>query len=381
VPLEPLPHHAAVVAYLEQHEPQLWAWFSSASAWTEQVERTRLELLKRAVRLDPETHGPLFAAAKRALAALELDVPLTLYQATHPGAPNAALCFIPGEAHVLLEGPVQALLEPDELAALFGHELAHHALWSMQGGAYLVADRLLDASAAADAAENAHDVAARRFALYTEIFADRGSLLAAKDVDAVVRCLVKMQTGLQQVSAAAYLQQAEEVFARGEARAEGLTHPELYIRARAVDRWSRGEDPGLAQMIEGTPSLERLDLLQQVELTALTRQLLRWALSPAWLRSAPVLAHARLFFPDLDLSGPAPAPALGAYREALADYWCYLLLDLAAADPALEDQPLAHALALAEALALRPRLEALAKQELKVKAKTLAGLRAPEAGA
>ncbi|MCA9549120.1 MAG: M48 family metalloprotease [Myxococcales bacterium] len=389
--LAPLPHHTRVVAHLKAHEPDLWAWFTSAPSWSELLERTRLLLLKRAVRLDRATHHHLYAAADHALAALQLDLPLTLYQATHPGAANAALFYLPGEAHVVLEGPVEALLDADELRALFGHELAHHALWSMDDGAYFVADRLLDASAAADAAEDAHDVAARRFALYTEIFADRGSLLATGDVDPVIRCLVKMQTGLSQVSAAAYLQQAEEIFELGEARTEGVTHPEMFIRARAVDRFARALDADLEPMIEGAPTLTSLDLLQQVELTDLTRRFLEWALAPAWMQSAPMLAHARLFFDDLQPQsasgarspGPheldAPVPELGRYRESLADYWCYLLLDLAAADPSLEDQPLAHALGLAEQLALLPRLEELAKRELKVKARTLAKLRPAEA--
>ena len=374
-PLAPLPHHAAVVAHLQAHEPALWAWFSSARCWSELLETTRLQLLKSTVRLDRATHAALYEAADAAMGALELDLPLTLYQSTHGGPLNAGLCYLPGEAHVVLVGPVEGLLDPGELRALFGHELAHHALWSLDDGAFLLADRLLEASADADAAEDAHDVAARRYRLYTEIFADRGALLGAGDSAAVIRCLVKVQTGLQQVSAQAYLEQAEEIFQLGGARAEGLTHPEVYIRARAVDRWGRGEDPALEAMIEGPPTLETLDLLQQAELTELTRRFLAWALCPPWMQSPAILAHARLFFAALEPACGDPPP-LGRYLEPLGDYWCYLLLDLAAADPALEDRPLAHVLGLAEGLGLRARLEALARQELGVKVRTLDRLRA-----
>ena len=68
--LAPLPHHTRVVAHLKAHEPDLWAWFTSAPSWSELLERTRLLLLKRAVRLDRATHHHLYAAADHALAAL-----------------------------------------------------------------------------------------------------------------------------------------------------------------------------------------------------------------------------------------------------------------------------------------------------------------------
>jgi len=45
--------------------------------------------------------------------------------------------------------------------------------------------------------------------------------------------LVKIQTKLSQVSAPGYLQQAEEIFAKGSVATEGWSHPEAIIRAWA----------------------------------------------------------------------------------------------------------------------------------------------------
>ena len=85
-----------------------------------------------------------------------------------------------------------------------------------------------------------------------------------------------------------------------------------------------------------------------------------------------VLAHARLYFDDY-----APPPA--AFRDvellthvrtepdSLRDYWCYLLLDFAAADRDLDEAPLAKGLELADQLGFKDRLSELARNELKLR--------------
>src|SRR5260370_1076665 len=79
-----------------------------------------------------------------------------------------------------------------------------------------------------------HEEAARHYQLYTEILADRGSFCVTRDVNPVIAGLVKIQTGLSQVSPASYLKQAEEIFSKGNVATEGLSHPEAFIRARAL---------------------------------------------------------------------------------------------------------------------------------------------------
>ena len=78
---------------------------------------------------------------------------------------------------------------------------------------------------------------ARRYQLYTEIFADRGALCVTGLLDPVIAGLVKIQTGLAQVSAPAYLKQAEEIFAGGNVATVEHSHPEAFIRARALSLW------------------------------------------------------------------------------------------------------------------------------------------------
>src|SRR5258707_409473 len=108
--LEPLPYHCALRDYLKAQEPELWKWFASARAQADYTENLRLELLKATYRLDPESHHDLYQAAAEARARLQLDIPVTLYQAQHSTQPNAALYYMPGEGHLVFSGPIFALL-------------------------------------------------------------------------------------------------------------------------------------------------------------------------------------------------------------------------------------------------------------------------------
>jgi Zn-dependent protease with chaperone function len=381
LPLEPLPYHQDLIAHLALREQELWTWCSAERVRAEQGEAVRLELLKATYRLEPEAHPALHEVARAAAAALGLEAPLTLYQAHASGGLNASLAYLPGEVHVVLHGPIADRLTPLEQRAVLGHELAHFLLlerWS----AFRVAAQVLSAMAGDRAAEPVHQVTARRFGLYTEVYCDRGAHRAAGDLGAAVSALVKVETGIAEASAESYLRQAEEIFAKGSRRTEGVTHPESFVRARALARWV--EAPGasagdLREMIEGPLTLAELDLLGQGVVAERTRRLIAAFLGPAWLRTEPLLAHARLFFDDL---APAAAPDPGLADavqdgdDALRDYWCYVLLDFATADRDLEEAPLAAALLLAEQLGLGDRLRKIAARELGMKKKQLDGLEA-----
>ena len=134
-------------------------------------------------------------------------------------------------------------------------------------------------------------------------------------------------------------------------------------------------------MIEGTVSLDKLDLLAQHRLTDLTRRWLRSFLRPIWFRTDAVRAQARLFFPEFDfaLEGEADLPLLAELRQAdesIRDYFLFLLLDFCAVDPDLETEPLRTAFALACELGWDERLEALVVKELKLKKREAQRLRA-----
>ncbi|MCZ7645960.1 MAG: M48 family metalloprotease [Planctomycetota bacterium] len=383
-PLSPLPYQGEMVSYLRTREKAVWAWYAEDKQQAAYADAVRLELLKKTYRLDRQAHGTLYARGDEAARKLGIDVPLTFYQAQQDhNAINAAICCLPGEAHILLMGPILEVLSEPETGALLGHELGHYKLREHDGGQPAVADRILDAVASDSRAEPSHVWSALRFRQYAEIFADRCSYAVSGDLKAVVGCLVKTSTGSRDVNAESYLAQAEEIFSKGGVVTEGIVHPETFIRTRALSLWVGGApdaDARIREMIEGPTNLEKLDLLGQQALVGLTRRLIDALLSKRWIQSDPVLAQARLLFHDY---APPSAAAedealwgeLGLLDKSARDYFCYILLDFASVDPSLEDLPLARALELAEKAGLRERMEEIANRELRISKKMLASLR------
>lgn len=382
--LRALPYHEALAGYLQAEEPGTWAWFDSARAQAEHAEALRLELLKQTYRLEPAAHPELFAALTDAKARLALDIPVTIYQSQRQHELNAALLFLPGEAHIVLQGPLLQLLDAAELRAMLGHELAHYRLWTEPDRRHLVADRIAHAFAGDPRAEPSHFESARLLRLYTEIFADRGALQVTNDPAPVISCLVKIQTGLAQVDAASYVRQADEVFARSKVHTEELTHPEAFIRARAITLFAQDApavDAEIVRMIEGDVALDKLDLLGQTRMTQLTLRWLKLFLRPTWFRTDAVRGQVRLLFPEFDFApeGHADEELIAKLRDSsgiVRDYFCYLLLDFVAVDPELEQEPLRAAFALASRMGWDERLESLVVKELKLKKREAQRLRA-----
>ena len=380
-PLEPLPYHIELRDYLKSRERELWNWFASARALADYTENLRRELLKATYRLDATSHPELYQGVDAAKAGLQLDIPVTIYQAQNSSQMNATLFFIPGEGHIVFSGQVLNLLNPEEIKSVLAHELAHYHLWNWEQGDLHVADRLLQAIGSDHRAAECHEQTARRFQLYTEIFADRGSFCVTNDILPVVSGLVKVHTGLAQVSAAGYLKQAEEIFAGDHMVTEGVSHPETFIRARALSLWRDQSDdayPHITRMIEGADTLDGLDVLAQTRLTQNTRRLLENFLSPKWFRTPAVLGHAKLYFPDFQpaVTREAAVPDYLKFTDSkLRDYLCYVLLDFITADPELEDVPLAAALDLTRQIELDAQFEKLAARELKMKVRDVRKLK------
>jgi hypothetical protein len=371
--LKPLPYHVALCDFLKREEEKLWDWFASNKTKREQADAVRFDLLKKTYRVEQPADPTLYEAASDAAQTLGLDVPITIYQAQSPEGLNAGLAYVPGEAHIILSGPVKGTFDATELRALMGHELAHFVLWDSWDGEHLVADQVLAALTHDEQAMPAHHESARLVNLYNEIYCDRGSLAVVHDPLVAISMLVKVTTGLNEVNAASYLRQAEEILSKEGGKSTGLTHPEAYVRARSVQLFSDGgenvEDQ-IAGMIEGSLTLDGLDLLQQQRVSGLTRRLMDAMLAPAWLRTELTLGHARLYFP-----GYMPADEVELERltsdlktsdAALEDYYCYVLLDFVTADRELEEAPLAAALGLVERLSLKERFAVIAKKELRL---------------
>ena len=371
--LEPLPYHTDVRDYLKSHERELWDWFASARAQADHTENLRLELLKSSYRLDAGGHPELYQAVEAAKTRLQLDIPVTVYQAQNSHNLNATLYFIPGEGHVVFSGPVLTLLNADELKSVLGHELAHYHLLERDGGEFHVAERLIQTVAGDPRASACHEQTARWFQLYTEIFADRGSLCVTEDAHSVIAGLVKIETGLAQVSGASYLQQADEIFAQEAVATKGMSHPETFIRARALALWQDHREEAasrIASMIEGAAALDELDLIGQVRLTQSTRRMLERFLQPKWFQTPMILGHAKLFFGDFQPTTGKEPMGFDGFKLSdakLREYLCYVLLDFVTADPDLEDLPLAAALEMSRKLELDAQFEKLAAKELKLK--------------
>lgn len=265
--LQPTRYHREVVALLKELEPEAWEWASHADGAGNEAERVRSDLLRAAYRLDRESHPDLLTRCAAVAERLGITSPVTLYQAQSGGSAgmNAALCHLPGEAHVVLMGPVLETLDDPELDALLAHELAHHLLWESANGDYLVAERLMRGAAADPRGSHAHRLTASRLTLSTELFADRGALVGSGSLEAAVAALVKTETGLARVSAASYLRQADEILAEGAARSatgedaeSGVErdHPQTFVRARALKLWSE-DDPGLSLSSSSSPRARR----------------------------------------------------------------------------------------------------------------------------
>lgn len=361
--MRPLPYHVDIVELLRREEPELWAWMAGGRI-ADQSAELRQSLLRSTYRLDRDGHADLLDAAADAATAVGVGVPVAVYQTEGGSTPNASLVFVPDEAIVLLSGPIVDMLDDAELTAVLGHELAHHTLWTMEGGDHLVADRLVDAMAAED--PGVAGETARRLRLATELFADRGALLACGSLHAAVGALVKVATGTRSIVPASYLRQAAEVLASKPSPSSGPSHPETFIRAQALSDWSAGHDltPDVRRALHGPVDVERLDLVDQRQVAALTRQVIVRMLEPAWVRTDDVMAQARAFFADVldpaDLTWPADAElAPGTER-----YLAYVLLDLATADPDLERAPLAHASLVASAIGIAAPWSQVVAEEL-----------------
>lgn len=379
----PTAYLSELCALVQETEPELWNFFASAPRTSALVEEVRANLLRSAYRLDDSVHVDVLEAAALAAESLGLDDPVTLYQAQDGGGGygNAACLSIPGQVHVVFSGATLSLLDGDELVAVMGHELAHHVLWSLDGGAYWILDRLVHASAEDLGARASHEETARLLRLNTELVADRGAHLAVDgDTSVTISALVKLATGLSTVSGEAYLRQSEEILAAAQEGVGPSSHPETYVRAWALARWvaeGEGAEEAISRQLTGTRTLNTLDLVAQHRLTELSQRLVRQWLEPAWSRTDPLLAHAKAFgglaVPRGRGKVPAPVTAteLASWGTEVGDYVSYVLLDLATVDGEVAEPAMAASLVLSDELGLPKPFDAIVRKELGITVKDL----------
>lgn len=365
-----LPYHENATRYFQQQTP-VWEFFSNHRHKEEQLKEFKTDLLKNTYKFDEAADPALYEKVQQAKEKLGLSLPVILYQAQHTEEINASVIYLQNEVHIVFSGRLISMLSDEELLAVIAHELSHVLLYTQQQGGVEVADRIVTAMANNPGSNPAQYETARLFKLYTEIFCDRGAYLVTDNYAPIISSLVKIATGLQTVNADSYIKQAEEIFANDAAtKTNGISHPENFIRARAIWLWHNKKMDAAAdirKMIEGHVSIDELDLFKQQELNALTKQVLEILCHPEWMRTAHITALAQQYFPGLQTRGDVDTAQLAGQIEPLhqnlKDYLAYVLYDFTTADKTLEEVPLGYCFYLADVLKLDKAFASAVKKE------------------
>jgi len=392
-----LPYQLKVRDYFKQ-QASTWEFFAAARTREEQLVSFQTELLKNTYQFRRGTDTALYEKIDLVREKLELGaLPVTAYQAQNANDPelNASIVYLHREAHLVFSGPILERLNEVELLAVIAHELTHIRLYTLLDGDLEVADRIITAIANNYNSDPPYYETARLFRLYTEIFCDRGAYAVLGDAGPVITSLVKLATGLSEVNAESYALQAEAVFSAEPGTQSAMpTHPENFIRARALRLWHEEKEMaegGIVRMIEGKPELDRLDLFSQRELNELTALFLQEYLRPKWLQSTLVMGLVREYFPGGIEVGPSMGGGMDrgsgkigggdaddlAGRERLIDtitgahpsirdYFAYVLLDFVLADPSLEEMPAGRAFEFAGEMQLTAAYDPIYKKELQL---------------
>lgn len=369
-----LDYHQITTRYF-QKQSSVWQFFANHKHKEEQLKEFKTDLLKNSYKFDESSDDNLlYKKVIQAKEKLNLNIPVVLYQAQHVDEINASIVYLNGEAHIVFSGKLIQLLTDEEMLAIIGHELSHVQLYTQLNGEIEVADRIITAIGNHVASTSAHYETARLFKLYTEIFCDRGAYIVTGNYAPIISSLVKISTGLQSVNADSYIKQAEEIFAADAAtKTSGISHPENFIRARAIWLWhTKGHEAEseIKQMIEGNTNIEELDLFKQQQISTITEQLIKLLLQPHWMQTPQTIALGKQYFGNIQFDELSDKTNLSSQIENLhnnlQDYLAYILYDFTTTDKTLEDVPLGYSFFLADELKLDKNFASTVKKEKKL---------------
>lgn len=369
---QPFNYHLQLRSNLKAQK-KTWDWFSSVRVKDEQLLEFKSNLLKNTYRLDKESNPELYEKVQIAKDKLGLNIEVTLYQAQNSTDNNAGISYLPGEAHIVLSGQIMKLLTGDELLSILAHELSHVRLFTIENAEFEVTDRIITSIANDHRSDDVYIETARLFRLYMELYCDRGSLLVTGNIETVLSGLIKINTGLDKVSVESYLKQSEEIFIAEKAKSEYQTHPENYIRVRALKLWETENEKAenkISDMIEGDTQLNGLDIFKQNKIKDLTFSLIKLFLKPKWTRTTAVLSLAKQYKSDFKTDDTIVINDelihnIHSLSKSVKEYLSYVLLDFALVDPSLEDVPMGFAFQLAEDLMLKDFFNDVVKKEQK----------------
>ncbi len=374
-------YHQKVRDYFKQQK-KTWDYFNKATNKENQLLEFKNELLKNTYKFDPVTENFIYDNVAIAKEKLGLkDLPVTVYQSQHSDdLLNASIIYLNKEAHIVFSGSITKLLDHEELLVVLSHELSHVKLFAIQDGELEVADRIITSIANNYTSEPAYYETARLYRLYTEIFCDRGAYQVIGKMEPIITSLVKISTGLDKINAANYLKQANEIFNNDQAiKTEGFTHPENFIRARAIQLWHEKKELAedeITKMIEGIVDIDKLDIFKQKQLTHTTLNFLQLFLKPKWIQTTLVLSQAKQYFPDFVINKDILLTeqfidSTSKSHSSVKEYLGYLLLDFALLDASLEEIPMGWSFQFAEDVLLKNEYDAIIKKELKFSDKKL----------
>lgn len=377
-----LPYHLSTTQFF-LNQKSVWEFFANQCHKEEQLKEFKNDLLKNTYKFDESSETALYKLVNLAKEKLDLHFPVTVYQAQHTEEINASVVFLNEEVHIVFSGKLMQSLTEEELLAIIAHELSHIHLYKQLNGNVEVADRIITAIANHQGSTPAHYETAKLFKLYSEIFCDRGAYIVTGNYQSIITSLVKIATGLQTVNPDSYIKQAEEIFANdANTKTLGITHPENFIRARAMWLWhTRGHEaePAIQKMIEGQTGLDELDLFQQQYSALITKELIELILAPQWMQTPQTIALAKQYFSSIKLNQIVDKTSLAIKIEHLhsnlQEYLAYVLYDFTTSDKELEDLPMGYCFFLADELKLTNAFSGAVKKEKKLTDKKTSSLK------
>ncbi len=369
--IKPFEFHYKLRDYFKKQE-KTWKWFAEVNVKNEQTEQFKHELLKNTYRLDQTTEKDIYELLENAKKKLGIIIPVTIYQSQYAQETNAGIIFIQNEAHMVLSGPIIKSLTQQELLALISHELSHVLLYTIEDGDFEITSRIINAIGNDYRSEEAYAETARLFSLFTELYCDIGAYHVCGNSETIISTLVKVETGLDKISAENYIKQADEILVKMQKGSVGESHPESFLRAKSIDLYAKqGREAfsGISEIILGKQNLFNLNIFSREDVYTTTRELIQLIMKPKWMQSEHNKVHYQQYFKDFKTDSaimltPKLKTKLNGGSNSMKDYYSYIMLDFALADPDISEVASGHVLDLAEQIEIKESLVKAFKKEM-----------------